>query len=233
MPAPSPHNDFYVYEHLRADTGEVFYVGKGRGYRAHVFNRHHRSEWWQRTREKAGGFEVRFVNDGMTEAEAFDLEVRHIAILRQRGAALCNMTDGGDGISGCERTPEWRAKIGAAHRGKVVSEEARRNISESRRAVGCTLTEEGRKRISATHRGQRRALGYRHTEEWKAAQSAARIGNNSRLGQTRSPEERAKASAALAGRVQGILTCPHCGKSGGNVMRRHHFDNCKSVRDVA
>ena len=27
---------------------------------------------------------------------------------------------------------------------------------------------------------------------------------------------------------QPILTCPHCGKSGGiSAMKRHHFDNCK------
>ena len=24
-----------------------------------------------------------------------------------------------------------------------------------------------------------------------------------------------------------ILVCPHCGKTGGNAIKRHHFDNCK------
>ena len=29
------------------------------------------------------------------------------------------------------------------------------------------------------------------------------------------------------GMPQPILICPHCNKSGGNIMRRYHFDNCK------
>ena len=28
------------------------------------------------------------------------------------------------------------------------------------------------------------------------------------------------------GKSQKILTCPHCGKSGGNVLKRYHFNNC-------
>ena len=34
-------------------------------------------------------------------------------------------------------------------------------------------------------------------------------------------------SAALKGRPVVIVTCPHCGKKGGNAaMRRWHFDAC-------
>ena len=29
---------------------------------------------------------------------------------------------------------------------------------------------------------------------------------------------------------QKIVICPHCNKSGGNVMKRHHFDKCKFKR---
>lgn len=28
--------------------------------------------------------------------------------------------------------------------------------------------------------------------------------------------------------VTVALICPHCGKTGGNAIKRHHFDNCKS-----
>ena len=30
------------------------------------------------------------------------------------------------------------------------------------------------------------------------------------------------------GKKQKIITCPHCNKSGGNAMKRWHFDNCKN-----
>lgn len=34
-------------------------------------------------------------------------------------------------------------------------------------------------------------------------------------------------SAALKGRPVAIVTCPHCGKTGGNAaMHRWHFDAC-------
>lgn len=40
--------------------------------------------------------------------------------------------------------------------------------------------------------------------------------------------DRARAAGKLnLGKKQTIITCPHCGKSGGNVLRRYHFDNCK------
>ena len=43
---------FYVYEHLRADTGEVFYVGKGSGHRARC--RQGRNPYWRAVANKHG-----------------------------------------------------------------------------------------------------------------------------------------------------------------------------------
>lgn len=38
-------------------------------------------------------------------------------------------------------------------------------------------------------------------------------------------------SIAKTGKKDQIVTCPHCGKSGGvRNMKRYHFDNCNSVR---
>jgi len=223
-------SDFYVYEHIRKDTGEVFYVGKGRAKRAYFANKYCRSVWWQKIVKKAGGFDVNFYAVDLTEDAAFQLERDLIAQYRASGVKLCNQTDGGDGISGCVRTQEWRQKIGAAHKGKTISPEVRKKISESVRNSGYVATEEIRRKISEAHKGKKHSLGYRHTDEWRKNQQQWTRGNKSRTGQKRSVEERAKASAALRGRVQGKLTCPHCGKQGGNAMRRWHFDNC-SVGD--
>ena len=34
----------------------------------------------------------------------------------------------------------------------------------------------------------------------------------------------------MKGVNQQKITCPHCGKNGGiSLMKRHHFDNCKSL----
>lgn len=223
----APDRVFYVYEHIRADTGEVFYVGKGKGRRAHAKNPCHRSKWWARIAAKSGGVEVAFFAKELTEAEAFEIERRRIAELRGQGVILCNLTDGGDGASGHKRSPEWCQMMSRVHKGKVLSEETRHKVSEGVKASGYIPSEEARRKMSETHKGHKRSLGYRHTPEWRQAASERSKGNKGRSGQTRSLEERAKASAALSGRVQTIQTCPHCQKTGGNVMRRHHFDNCK------
>ncbi len=221
-------NRFYVYEHLRSDTGAVFYVGKGTGKRYAVRSHHHRNEFWQRTQRKAGGFYVRMVATDLDEELAFLIEQERISQLRMTGIRLCNLTDGGDGTSGWAKTKEWREKVGAAHRGKVVSADVRAKISASVKANGFTHTEEMRQKMSDAHRGKKRSLGYKHTDEWKSAQREWVTGNKSRTGQTRSNEERKRASVALSGRIQTKIECPHCGKIGGNAMRRWHFENCKA-----
>ena len=49
-------------------------------------------------------------------------------------------------------------------------------------------------------------------------------------GQVHSPESIEKVASQLRGRKHPIVTCPHCGKSGGHsAMRRHHFDHCKTI----
>lgn len=218
---------FYVYEHLRADDGRVFYVGKGKNRRAFVANRHHRSEYWHRVVNKSGGFEVRFVAQGIDEDLSFLVEMERIDQLRRLGSNLCNLTDGGDGVAGLVRTAEHSRKIGEKHKGKTVSEETRRKLSESVKKSGFVLTDEMRANISETHKGNRYSVGRVQPEEEKRKRAASLIGSKSRSGQTRSTEERAKVSAAMKGRPQAKKTCPHCGKIGGNTMSLYHFDACK------
>jgi hypothetical protein len=220
-------NRFYVYEHLRSDTGAIFYVGKGTGKRCSVKSHHHRNEFWQRTEKKAGGFCVHIVARDVDEELAFLIEQERISQLRIVGVRLCNMTDGGDGTSGWVKTPEWRHKVGAKHKGKVVSKETRAKISASVKASGYVPSLETRQKIADVNKGHQRTLGLKHSEETKLKMSHAHKGNKSRLGQVKSTNEKAKQSASMQGKSQAIFTCPHCQKTGGNAMKRWHFDNCK------
>jgi hypothetical protein len=220
---------FYVYEHLRKDSMHTFYVGKGTGHRARVANRHHRSEWWCRTAEKAGGFDVRFVVHSVDEELAFLVEVERIDQLRRLGVALCNIADGGGGTSGWVRTPEWREKIGRAHRGKTISAQTRQRLSDAIKAAGYRHPEDVRVRMSVARKGQQPFLGKKHSEETRRKMSAGRIGNQYSVGRQHSSETKAKMSAAHVGRLQTTIQCPHCGKTGGNAMRRWHFDACKGA----
>ncbi len=219
---------FYVYEHVRKDTGAVFYVGKGYGDRAFQGRSGRRSSYWQNVVGKAGGFNVSFVQVEMNEELAFLVEVERIDQLRKLGVKLRNLTDGGDGTSGFKMPPDQVEAAAAKRRGVPIPADVRAKISASVRRAAYRHTPEQRKKMSAAHRGHRRALGYKHTEEWKRLNSERQRGNKSRLGTKQSEETINAISAAITGRAQPVITCIHCGKSGGNVMRRYHFDNCRS-----
>lgn len=84
----STAKDFYVYEWFIKETGEIFYVGKGRGNRFKEF--HQRAYEAEKIRKN---FETdnRFVAMGLTEDEAIELESKEITrILNETNDRLTN-----------------------------------------------------------------------------------------------------------------------------------------------
>lgn len=70
--------------------------------------------------------EVRMVASGLTESEAFALEIERIAFWRSVGVKLANKTDGGEGTS--NPPPETRALMRAAKLGRKLSEDHKSKI---------------------------------------------------------------------------------------------------------
>lgn len=106
---------YYVYQHRRADTGEVFYVGKGSHRktgkiatysRAYVSAK--RNPKWLRVVSKHG-IVVEIVASFQDDHDSQEFEKFLIAQYGRK--ALVNMTDGGDGGAGREITPEVRARL--------------------------------------------------------------------------------------------------------------------------
>jgi hypothetical protein len=49
-------------------------------------------------------------------------------------------------------------------------------------------------------------------------------------GKSHSVSSKNKISVSLTGKKHPLLTCPHCGLSGGQSnMKRYHFDRCKTI----
>ena len=74
-----------------------------------------------------------------------------------------NLTDGGEGTVGLERTPEHNAKIAAAQKGKYISPETRAKISlalsgENNPNYGKPMSDEHRANIAAAHVGKHHTL---------------------------------------------------------------------------
>jgi len=189
---------FYVYEHWRLDRDECFYVGKGRAGRAYKMsnrNRHHQAICAKVTRE---GFaiEVKIVSCGLSERESFDLEIKRIAFWRDIGVDLANATLGGDGVTGLTHSDKSKEKMSSAKRGRVLSEETRKNMSISQMAISekksskikeLWKSEEYRKRMSDAHKGKT-----------LSASARAKVGAASR-GKPRSEETKIKVSKGLMG----------------------------------
>jgi len=154
-----------VYQHKKADTNKIFYVGKGTAKRSK--QRSGRSEYWHRTVNKHG-FIVEIIKDNIDEEFAFLIEKEAIDIYRRRGIKLVNITDGGEGSSGYKHTKEHKAKMkgntygssvwGKNFKGCKHSLETRKKWSEIRKGntnkTGTKLSEESKQKISNAMKGK-------------------------------------------------------------------------------
>lgn len=101
-------NNFYVYVHRKLSNNEPFYVGKGKGRRAYEFSG--RNSHWTNVKNKHG-VKVEVVFDGLTEDEAYQLEIDTILEFRHFGYPLTNKTSGGRGILGLKHKEDSKTKI--------------------------------------------------------------------------------------------------------------------------
>jgi len=134
-------------------------------------------------------------------------------------------------------TPEGRVRVVEANKFRIWTDEAKQKLREARaRQVerqGDTMTKEARAKLSLAAKGK--VLADDHKEKIAAANR----------GKTRSREVRQAISERMIGHVKSKetieklrakssklpkpqITCPHCGKAGGEPsMKRWHMDNCK------
>jgi len=146
---------FYIYSHLRSDTKEPFYIGKGNGKRAFAII--NRNKLWHEIVKDAGGFIVNFLVKNIDEELALLSEREVIDSYRKRGVNLVNLTSGGQGVSGLKHSDETKLKFSKIHKGKIITEEVRKKISNSMKGinVGRPISEQQKCKISATLLGRK------------------------------------------------------------------------------
>lgn len=188
---------FYVYEHWRPDTDLPFYVGKGSGQRAWRFDKHSYNRHYTNIVRKLARLgmcpEVRMVAQALDEAGALALEVERIAHWRAVGVKLTNLTDGGDGASGYQMTAEQKERHREGLKRRVMTPEWRANISAALK--GKSKTPEHIKAVADSQRGKKRATGWWSTEDGRAKQLANNPGHS---GKFHSDETKEKLRAARA-----------------------------------
>lgn len=144
---------FYTYAHYKADTKEIFYIGKGSGKRAHDSSQ--RSRFWKSIVEKHG-FSVEILSRWNLEGDALDHEMFLIRCFRDLGAKLCNLTDGGEGVSGYKMDRETIDRRARSIRIAMQNPESQRKKSESlsRALKGKKFSDERKKRLSEAKKGK-------------------------------------------------------------------------------
>lgn len=124
----------YVYGHYKADTGELFYIGKGSGNRA--WDNRSRNKHWHSVVAKHG-LTVKVLEDDLSENDAYNKEREIIAEIGVHN--LVNKTEGGDGLTTeslkrlYQEHPETKIKISNSLKGKPKTKEHAKRISEGKK----------------------------------------------------------------------------------------------------
>lgn len=192
---------FGIYYLIDPIDGRVRYVGYSRDpekrYEAHVmqsFACSTHKETWIYSLVKQNllpTLSVRCIVQEATEAQR--IEIALIAILKERGVDLTNATPGGDGgatMTGKKFSVATCAKIGAAHKGKKLSAEHKKQISDANRNRSPEthakmsasakarprriVSPETKAKISAIHKGRRMGGVSSHSAETRAKMSEAK-----------------------------------------------------------
>jgi hypothetical protein len=114
----------YIYRHIRLDKNEPFYIGIGTDSKyQRAYSKQSRNIFWNRVVSKTD-YEVEILLDNLTKDEAKIKEIEFIALYGKKidkTGILTNISDGGDGNSGCKHTEEAKLKIGLSNKFKDYS----------------------------------------------------------------------------------------------------------------
>jgi hypothetical protein len=196
-------NCYYVYLLLDpSKDDEPFYIGKGKGKRVkdhytpgYLKKNNYKSNIINLYRSKGHQDKYIILKDSMTNQEAYDWETWFILEyygMKTSGGLLVNQTTGGGGTPGfaAPRTPEWLEKLSNAQKGREVSEQTRRLLSQ-RAKEREPASDESRAKMSASKKGKPKSP--EHVEKVRQAN----------IGKFVSDETRAKISKSTAGIYPG------------------------------
>jgi hypothetical protein len=127
---------FYVYK--LSTNGIPFYVGKGKKTKTYDRIEYHLKYWEYSKNTKLknkinklkGIFDAEILFESQNEQECLELEIKLIKEIGRKN--LCNLTDGGEGTSGLKHSDETKHKISIWRKGKPLSEETCKKITQNK-----------------------------------------------------------------------------------------------------
>lgn len=133
----------FQYRESQVFEYEPFYIGKGQKFRfddhfGHIncknSNLFVAKKIRKIYRETGLKYKIKIIQETLFEQQAFELEIfliKQIGRRDQNRGPLCNLTDGGEGSSGCKFSLESRQKCSASQLNRFLNPEERRKIRDS------------------------------------------------------------------------------------------------------
>lgn len=149
-------NSFYVYQHIRCDTNQIIYVGKGTGRRAYDFNR--RNKLWFDIKSKTD-IKVSILIKNIENEFAILIEREVIELYKLKNINLVNIKIGGAGNKKYTHSDEVRKKISESHKGKKRPLEVMEKMWSSCR--GKAKSEQHKLNLAKSHTGKKLSLEHK------------------------------------------------------------------------
>jgi len=131
----------YVYQHIRLDTDEVFYIGIGsdtEGKYSRANKKEGRNARWVNVVNKVG-YRVEIIKDSISWEEACKEEVRLIKFFGRENfneGKLVNQTNGGDGTYGLIQSRELLDRLSNMNKGDKNPNWGKKHTKEARDKMG-------------------------------------------------------------------------------------------------
>ena len=142
---------FYVYQHIREDKNEIFYIGIGtrskQDLKYNSFSRastihYDNSIWLKIVAKTKWKFEILFESDDRKEVEQMEIDlIAKYGRKCDKTGCLCNLTLGGESNLGYKHTEEARKKISEKSKRKrgysnvKYTDELRKKLSDAQKRV--------------------------------------------------------------------------------------------------
>ena len=197
--------NYYVYEWIRLDTNEPFYVGKGKNDRCFTIRKRNKyfCDILKYCEENSIGIAINILNSNLTDKEALQIECWYIDLyIFQYGYKLTNQTWGGDGgdivsMMSPEQKILYSSKMRLSclgkNKGHFHSEESKKKMSESKKGM---------------YKGKNNPMYGKNVKDYMIEEQILQWNkkkSEAMLGKTHLKETKEKISSQVSRKVKGFL----------------------------